>query len=241
MSLATAGEYIKELRKRRKLSQSKLGEAVDISRSTIERLDEGAPNVGIATVLRTIEVLNASPWHYYDLAMHTSVTYEEICRRQAILSGIQAYMHVLCEQKQIGIDVLSDVMQMPRAILTRWFSDPAAQISEMALLLALVYLDVPLTDIANIVHATTNHEALGRRLAENRAHVVQAQQMEQTPRTVSRNVPALEAISRRLTLILHNGQELSPILRYELRRIVDDLDHYHIRMSVNLESIMSSL
>jgi transcriptional regulator with XRE-family HTH domain len=174
MSLATAGEYIKELRKRRKLSQAKLGEAVDNSRSTIERLEQGAPNVGIATVLRTIEVLNASPWHYYDLAMHTSVTYEEICRRQAILSGIQAYVHVLCEQKQIGIDVLSDVMQMPRVILTRWFSDPAAQISKMALLLALVYLDVPLTDIATIVHATTNHEALGRRLAENRAHAAQA-------------------------------------------------------------------
>jgi DNA-binding XRE family transcriptional regulator len=211
MSLATAGEYIKELREKRKLSQTKLGEALDVSRSTVERLEVGEPNVGIATVLRAIEVLNASPWHYYDVAMHTSVAYEEVCRRQAILSGIHTYVRALCEQKQIGIDVLSDVMQVPRATLTRWFSDPAAQVSEMALLLALVYLDVPLTDIANIVHATTNHEALGRRLAENRAHAMQAQQMEHMPRTVSRNVPALEAISRRLVFILHNGQELSPI------------------------------
>jgi hypothetical protein len=48
-------------------------------------------------------------------------------------------------------------------------------------------------------------------------------------------VPALESISRRLAVVVRNSQDLSPALRYELTRIVDDLDHYHMRMSVSLE------
>jgi len=151
-------------------------------------------------------------------------------------------VRVLCEQKQIGSDVLSDVMYMPPEAVMKWISDPTSQLSELALLLTLVYLDVPLTDIAELVHARHDYDTLGRRLAENRStYAVQTRQMEQPTRTASRNVPALETISRRLALILRNGQELSPVLKHELARIVDDLEHYHIRMSVNLESIMSSL
>jgi hypothetical protein len=42
-------------------------------------------------------------------------------------------------------------------------------------------------------------------------------------------------------VIVRNSQELPPVLKHELARIVDDLDHYHTRMSVGLESMMSSL
>jgi hypothetical protein len=62
-------------------------------------------------------------------------------RRQAILGGIQTYVRVLCEQKQIGVDVLSDVMCMPPAAVMKWISDPTSQLSELALLLALVYAE----------------------------------------------------------------------------------------------------
>jgi hypothetical protein len=187
-------------------------------------------------------VLGASPWYYCDLILQEALTHEESRRRQAILSGIQTYVRVLCAQKRIGIDVLADVMWLPPEALTRWIADSAAPLSGQALLLALVYLDVPLTDIAEIVHATSNHEALGRRLAEERsAYAVEAPQDEHPTRTASRNVPALESISRRLAVMLRNGQDLPPVLKHELTRIIDDLDHYHTRMSVGLESFMASL
>jgi transcriptional regulator with XRE-family HTH domain len=242
MSLATAGAYLKELRKRRKLSQIRLGAAVDVSRSTIDRLEKGDPTVGIGTVMQALDILSASPRHYYDLAMHASLTDEDVSRRQAVLGGIQTYVRVMCEQKQIGVDVLSDVMYMPSGALVKWISDPTSQLSELALLLALVYLDVPLTDIAELVHATHDHDMLGRRLAEDRAaYAAQLRQREHSTRSASRRVPALETISRRLAVIVRNSQELPPVLKHELARIVDDLDHYHTRMSVGLESMMSSL
>jgi hypothetical protein len=110
------------------------------------------------------------------------------------------------------------------------------------LLLALVYLDVPLADLADIVHATSNHEALGRRLAEDRsAYVVQMEQNEDSASTSNWIVPALEVILRRLRVLLRNSQELSPVLRHELSRIIEDLDHYKTRASVGLENIMSRL
>ena len=64
-------------------------------------------------------------------------------------------------------------------------------------------------------------------------------QNEDSARSSNWNVPALEVIVRRLTALLRNSQELSPVLRYELSRIVDDLDRYHTRASVGLENIMS--
>jgi DNA-binding XRE family transcriptional regulator len=62
MSLATAGAYIKELRKQRRLSQVKLGEAADVSRSTIDRLEKGEPSIGIGTILHTIDILGGRWW-----------------------------------------------------------------------------------------------------------------------------------------------------------------------------------
>jgi DNA-binding XRE family transcriptional regulator len=242
MSLTTAGAYLKELRRKCRLSQTKLGEAVEISRTTIERLEKGEPTVGITTVLRVIETVNASPRHYYDLAMQPSLTREEVRRQQAILNGIQTYVRVLSEQKQVEIDILAAVMGITPAVLSKWMAHPASQLPELALLLALVYLDVPLADLADIVHATSNHEALGRRLAEDRsAYVVQMEQNEDSAPTSNWSVPALEVILRRLRVLLRNSQELSPVLRHELSRIIDDLDHYKTRASVGLENIMSRL
>jgi DNA-binding XRE family transcriptional regulator len=242
MSLATAGAYLKELRKKCRLSQIKLGEAVDNSRSTIERLEKGEPNIGIGTVLRVIKIVNASPQHYYDLAMQPSLTREEVRRQQAILNGIQTYVCVLCEQKQVGIDVLAAVMRIPPTMASKWMANPSSQLPELALLLALVYLDVPLADLADVVHATSNHETLGRRLAEDRgAYIVQMEQNEQWAPASKWSIPALEIILRRLRVLLRNSQEQSPVLRHELSRIIDDLDHYHTRASVGLENIMTSL
>src|SRR5262245_15572046 len=217
MPLVTAGRYLKELRKQRKLSQAKLGDAVDVSRSTILRLEAGDTTISIGIVLRTIEKLDASPRHYYDLAVDLLTSWEEVQRRQAILDGIQAYVRVLCERKQIGVDVLADAMRTPAALVSRWRNDPTVQLSELALLIALVYLDVPLADIADIIRATTNHETLRRQRAEERsAYVAQIQQTTYARSRSSWSVPALEAIVRRLSVLVRNSQELSPVFRYEL-------------------------
>src|SRR5262249_55093614 len=78
LSLENAGTYLKELRRAQKLSQSDLAEVVAVGRGTIERLEHGDDRVGVGTVFQVLKSLGASPWHYYDLAIHPQRTLKEI-------------------------------------------------------------------------------------------------------------------------------------------------------------------
>src|SRR5689334_15598689 len=73
-----AGYFLKELRRAKKLTQSKLAEAVDVGRGTIERLESGDVHVGVGTVLHVLTILGVSPWHYYELATQARRTAGEI-------------------------------------------------------------------------------------------------------------------------------------------------------------------
>jgi DNA-binding XRE family transcriptional regulator len=151
MSFATAGAYLKDVRQRRKISQTLLGTTIDVARSAIIRIEKGDPTVGVGTVLQTIDALRASPQHYHDLALDIALARGDVSGHQALLDGLQTYVRVLCVQKRVEVDILSDVTGIAPAAVTAWMDDPAAHLSELALLLVLIYLDAPLADLAELL------------------------------------------------------------------------------------------
>jgi DNA-binding XRE family transcriptional regulator len=140
-----------DVRQRRKISQTLLGTTIDVARSAIIRIEKGDPNVGVGTVLQTIGALRASPQHYHDLALDIALARGDVSGHQALLDGLQTYVRVLCVQKRVEVDILSDVTGIAPAAVTAWMDDPAAHLSELALLLVLIYLDAPLADLAELL------------------------------------------------------------------------------------------
>jgi transcriptional regulator with XRE-family HTH domain len=221
-----AGLYLKELRRARKLTQSTLAEAVGAGRGTIERLESGDDHINVGTVLRVLKALSASPWHYFELAMEPKRTLDEICHKRAIMRGIVVYIRVLAERKRVAAVALDEVTHSTLASGAN--SDGETDItSPYALLLALIYLDAPLADLAPIVRAAGGHEALGRQLAESRGALsVAIEQAEQHGPVEKLRIPAIDAVVTRVSTILRSGENLPGMLRHELARVEADLKRY---------------
>lgn len=153
-----AGRYLKELRQTHKLTQSALAEAVAVGRGMIERLESGDDRISVGTVLHVLKVLGASPcYYYYDLATQPTKTLGEIYAQRAIVRGIVTYVRVLAERKHVGLSALDDFAYSPLMFGADGTGDIDA-ISTYALLLALIYLEAPLADLApsSMRRATTN-------------------------------------------------------------------------------------
>jgi len=221
-----AGYYLKELRRTKKLTQSKLAEAVDVGRGTIERLESGDVHVGVGTVLRVLTILGVSPWHYYELATQTTRTIGEIHQQRAVIRGITAYVRMLAERKQVPASVLDEVAHAPLSVSTNGGCTSDA-VSPYALLLALMYLDAPLADLAPIVRAADGHEALGRQLAEARgAFALKMQHAQQHGQTEQHFVPSLDVVVARIAAIIRYSSDLPTLLKHELSRVEADLRRY---------------
>jgi transcriptional regulator with XRE-family HTH domain len=225
-ALKNAGAYLKELRRARKLTQSDLAEAVAVGRGTIERLEGGDDRVGIGTVFRILKTLGASPWYYYDLAIHPRRTLKEIHHERAVARGIETYMRVLAERKHISPTVLEETTHISFPAYSNGPADIDVS-SAFALLLGLIYLDPPLTDLAPIVRASSEHEAIARELAEARGtfgnEMSQIHPHEQSER---HNLPNFDTIVSRVSTILRYSQDLPTVLKHELLRVEADLKHY---------------
>lgn len=59
LRLDILGEMIKQTRKKRKLTQSELGEMVGVQKSQISRIERNAKNVTLETVLKVFRALKA--------------------------------------------------------------------------------------------------------------------------------------------------------------------------------------
>jgi transcriptional regulator with XRE-family HTH domain len=153
--LKNAGAYLKALRRTRKLSQNDLAEAITVGRGTIERLEGGDDRIRIGTVLRVLRMLEASPWHYFELALYPWRTVSEVRQQHTVVRGIEAYIRGLAEQKQISPAVLAEVMRTQPPSSTNGGRDAVQLLSELPLLRALIYLDAPLADLAEIVRASS--------------------------------------------------------------------------------------
>jgi transcriptional regulator with XRE-family HTH domain len=226
LSLENAGTYLKELRRVQKLSQSDLAEIVAVGRGTIERLEHGDDRVGVGTVVQVLKFLGASPWHYYDLAIHPRRTLKEIHHQRAAVHGIETYVRVLAERKRMPLVVPVEATHILSPACSNDFKDVDIS-SAFALLLALIELDPPLTDLAPIVRASSEHEAIARELAEARGtfgnEISQIHSYEQIEQ---HNLPSFDTIVSRVSAILRYSQDLPTVLKHELLRVEADLKHY---------------
>jgi len=59
LKLDLIGEMIKSARKKRKLTQEELGNLIGVQKSQISKLENGASNVTIGTILKVFEALKA--------------------------------------------------------------------------------------------------------------------------------------------------------------------------------------
>jgi transcriptional regulator with XRE-family HTH domain len=224
--MKNAGAYLKELRRARKLSQGDVAEAIQVGRGTIERLEAGDDRVSVGTVLRVLRMLEASPWHYYDLATNPSRALSDIRRQRVVMRGIVAYMQALAERRHTQLLMLEEA-ECSRLISIANGAEGADSLSAHDVLLALMYLDAPLADLAPIFRASGHHEAIGRQQAEARSVFAtvmgDAQPHEQMERY---SLPSLDAIVSRVSALLRYSHDLPTLLRHELSRVDADLKRY---------------
>jgi transcriptional regulator with XRE-family HTH domain len=237
--MENAGVYLKDLRRARRLTQSDLAETVDVGRGTIERLESGDDRISIGTVLQVFQTLGASPCHYYDLATAKANSLHEVYQQRAVIHGITAYVRALAERKQVTPAVLGEVMHAS-------FADNAYEtgttdaLSVYALLLALMYLDAPVTDLAPIVRAATDHEALGSQLAEARgAFALEMQHAQQNGQVEPYAVPSLDVVVARITALIRYSSDLPTMVKHELSRVEADLRRYRALIARAVGNIMA--
>jgi hypothetical protein len=210
-----------------------------VGRGTIERLEGGGDSIRIGTVLRVLTMLEASPWDYFELALYPWRTVSEVRQQRMVVRGIEAYIRGLAEQKQISPAVLAEVMRTQPPSSTNGGRDAVQLLSELPLLRALIYLDAPLADLAEIMRASSGQEGIGRRLAEERtAFSVRLQQAGQREQTELRVVPSLDVLVRRMRAIVQNSPELSTILKHELSRMVAELERYRVYVADAVGSLL---
>jgi transcriptional regulator with XRE-family HTH domain len=237
--MENAGVYLKDLRRARKLTQSDLAEAVEVGRGTIERLESGDDRIGIGTVLQVFQALGASPWHYYDLATAKARTLSEVQQQRAVVHGIATYVWALAERKQVPPAVLDDVARASLAEGAPGAADADA-ISPYALLLALMFLDAPITDLAPIARAATDHVALGRELAEARgAFALEMQHAQQNGQVEPHAVPSLDVVVARITALIRYSSDLPTMVKHELSRVEADLRRYRALIARAVGNIMA--
>jgi transcriptional regulator with XRE-family HTH domain len=234
-----AGNYLKDLRRARRLTQSDLAEAVEVGRGTIERLESGDDRISIGTVLQVFNTLDASPCHYYDLATAKASSLNEVYQQRAVIHGITAYVRALAERKQVPPAVLGEVTHASFADNAQGTGTTDA-LPIYALLLALMYLDAPITDLAPIARAATDHEALGRELAEARgAFALEMQHAQQNGQVEPLAVPSLDVVVARITALIRYSSDLPTMVKHELSRVEADLRRYRALIARAVGNIMA--
>jgi transcriptional regulator with XRE-family HTH domain len=224
LRMSKAGDYLQERRRMRKWSQSDLAEAAAVGRGTIQRLERGDERVGVGTVLRVLHALGVSPWHYYRLATSPAWTLPTARHHQAVLHGMIAYIQRLAECKHLPVDTLVDA---PTAGDDLSSTDTGHPSSAFAVLLALIALDAPLADLAPLVRASSDHETVGRQMAEARdAFTAHMQQVPAPDHPDQHSIPILDASLYRLATILRYRHDLPVLLHHELARIEADLKRH---------------
>lgn len=224
---ASAGAYLRELRRAHHLSQGQLGELVEVGRGTVERLERGDVRVNVSTLFQILDRLGGSPQIYYTLATQPDSRLGGLRQQRGVLRGVVSYIQVLAERKRVPATTLDEIAHAPIARLRAY---QAEQLSPYALLLTLLFLDAPLADLDPIVRATSDHERLGRQLAEARsAFFGELERHEPAPQHA---IPSLDVVVSRITTMLQPNRDMPAMLRHELARIEADLKRFRALLSL---------
>jgi len=225
--------YFRELREGRGYTQESLATAVDVSKRTVERLERSEGDISVEPFERIITVLGASPEEVNYLATNPSATVEEgkefarlllqfdptphlrapqiaALRQDMSSAGIRVYIRTLREQQGIGRKALAEGIGIRIGPLADWEDGRSSTIPTAALVRAVTYLGATVDDLDRITSASTDHENLGRQLAEARlSGATQARKFagrDNTPvpadNVVLRRIVALEGLVHAVLMLL---------------------------------------
>ena len=215
--------YFRELREGRGYTQESLATAVDVSKRTVERLERSEGDISVEPFERIITVLGASPEEVNYLATNPSATVEEgkefarlllqfdptphlrapqiaALRQDMSSAGIRVYIRTLREQQGIGRKALAENIGIRIGPLADWEDGRSSTIPTAALVRAVTYLGATVDDLDRITSASTDHENLGRQLAEARLSGA-TQARKQSGRDNGAPVPADNVVLRRIVAL----------------------------------------
>lgn len=244
--------YLRELRAARGFTQEALAAAANIGKRTVERLERERP-IALSSFERIITAVGASADEVNYLMTHPSATEDEAIElararierepafrrsrapighagREPSLVGIQTYVRVLREEQGITRKMLADELGIGIGALADWESSRSSTLPLPLLVRALAYLSGTIADLNRIGAATDDHEALGRKLAEERmAAASRPPAPTQLPRPMVEGVSADGKVLRRLAAVENLLHYVLTLLKRALPGDAEDIERVALR------------
>jgi transcriptional regulator with XRE-family HTH domain len=197
--------YFRELREGQGFTQESLAEAAGCGKRTVERFERNEGQISIPSLQRLTAVLGALPDEVTYLMTNQSATEAETRElAQALLQrdpalrwttfslptsakdlgqvGIQTYVRTLRERQTISRKAIADMLGIRLAVYADWEAGDGTMMPFSILIRITTYIGGTLEDLERIALARDGHEALGRRLADERLAAAQVRPRSQQPR-----------------------------------------------------------
>jgi transcriptional regulator with XRE-family HTH domain len=188
--------YFRELREGQGFTQESLAEAAGCGKRTVERIERNEGKISLDSLQRLTAVLGALPDEVNYLMTNASATEAEASElAQALLQrdpalrwtpfslstspqdlgqlGIQTYVRTLRERQAISRKVIADMLGVRLAMYADWEAGHGTAMPLPILIRITTYVGGSLEHLERIALARDDHEALGRRLADERLAAAQ--------------------------------------------------------------------
>jgi len=195
MNNRVASIYFRELREGQGFTQESLAEAAHCGKRTIERLERNEGPIGLVPLERIIAALGASRDEVNYLMTNPSASEADahemarsLLRRDPSLRwpsvhfsavapdagqlGIQTYVRTLRERQGLSRKEVADMLGVLIATYADWEAGQSTAMAFPVLVRLTTHVGGSLDDLQRIALAPEGHEALGRRLAEERLAMV---------------------------------------------------------------------
>jgi transcriptional regulator with XRE-family HTH domain len=190
--------YFRELREGQGFMQESLAEAAGCGKRTVERIERNEGPISVVSLERLMAVLGALPDEVnYPMTNESATETEAHELAQALLQrdpalrwttfslptsaqdlgqlGIQTYVRTLRERQAISRKAIADMLGVRLAMYADWEAGDGATMPFPMLIRITTYVGGSLEDLEQIALARDGHEALGRRLADERLAAAKVQ------------------------------------------------------------------
>jgi transcriptional regulator with XRE-family HTH domain len=216
--------YFRELREGQGFTQESLAEAAGCGKRTVERIERNEGPVMPDSLERLMTVLGALPDEVNYLMTNKSATEAEARElAQALLQrdpaqrwttfslstsaqdlsqiGVQTYIRTLRERQAISRKAIADMLSVRLAMYADWEAGDGTAMPFPILIRITTYVGGSLEDLERIALARDEHEALGRRLADERLGAVHQQPHSSQAREANTSPASDSKMQRRILAV----------------------------------------
>jgi transcriptional regulator with XRE-family HTH domain len=239
--------YFRELREGQGFTQESLAEAAGCGKRTVERIERNEGPISVVSLERLMAVLGALPDEVSYLMTNESATETEAQElAQALLQrdpaqrwttfslstsahdlgqiGIQMYVRTLRERQAISRKAIADMLGVRLAIYADWEAGDGTTMPFPILIRIAAYVGGTLEDLERIALARDDHEALGRRLANERLSAAQVRPRVTQPRDPHGGLAYEGKMLRRVMMIEGLLHYILSLLKRALRADAEDIE-----------------